>query len=165
MFLRCKKSRRSVRSEELVTTATATRTAKKSHSFRLAKNKQLCRCITLFCTLLCRRYKISTLNFLISRFMVNVNIRQRFPFFFGELRYSPLEFNSWKIVNSWQIKRVGIRAMKFEGARIHFLGDVFSAVAVVVEWRPNIHVTNPIYQTLEVGITNYLIAKLMEQGP
>ena len=32
----------------------------------------------------------------------------------------------------WQFKRVLIRAMKFESARIHFLGDVFDVVAVVV---------------------------------
>ena len=57
---------------------------------------------------------------------------------FCELRYSPLEFNSWKkkaII--WHIiKRLGIRAMKFETARIQFLGDVSSAVAVVIAWAP-----------------------------
>ena len=45
---------------------------------------------------------------------------------------SPLEFNSWKIANIWQIKGVGKWAMKFETTQIHFLGDVFAAVAVVV---------------------------------
>ena len=30
------------------------------------------------------------------------------------------------------MKRFGIRAMKFEKARIYFLGEVFVAVAVVV---------------------------------
>ena len=40
---------------------------------------------------------------------------------------------SEKIANIWQIKRVGIRAMKFITARIpHFLGDGLAAVAVVV---------------------------------
>ena len=46
--------------------------------------------------------------------------RQRFSFCFSELRYSPLEFNSWKIASIWQIKGAGIKAMKFETARIHF---------------------------------------------
>ena len=55
---------------------------------------------------------ITTWNFLISRR-------------FCELRYSTVEFNSWKIANIWQIKGVGIRVMKFETARILFLGDVF----------------------------------------
>ena len=44
---------------------------------------------------------------------------------------SPLEFNSWKIANIWQIQGVGIRPMKFEAAQIHFLVDVFAAAAVV----------------------------------
>ena len=54
---------------------------------------------------------------------------------FCNLRYSPLEFNSWKKNKAiiWHIiQRAGIRAMKFETARIQFLGDVSSAVAVVV---------------------------------
>ena len=42
-------------------------------------------------------------------------------FFFCELRYSALEFNSWKIAKICQIKGVGIRAMKYETVQIHFL--------------------------------------------
>ena len=49
-----------------------------------------------------------------------------------ELKYSPLEFNFWKIANIWQIKGVGIRAMKFKTTQIQFLADVFAAVAVFV---------------------------------
>ena len=37
-----------------------------------------------------------------------------------------------QLLKIWQIKRAGIRAMKFEAARICFLGDVFAAVAVAV---------------------------------
>ena len=37
-----------------------------------------------------------------------------------------------KIANISQIKRAGISKMKFETAQIHFLGDVFAAVAVLV---------------------------------
>ena len=53
-------------------------------------------------------------------FLEDVNTRQRFSFCFSELRYSPLEFNSWKIASIWQIKGAGIKAMKFETVRIHF---------------------------------------------
>ena len=34
-----------------------------------------------------------------------------------------------KIANIWRIERNGISAIKFEAARIHFLSDVFAAVA------------------------------------
>ena len=61
------------------------------------------------------------------RFMKDVKIRQRFSFSFCELSYSLLELTAEKIaINIWQIIRVGIRAIKFETARIHFLGDVFA---------------------------------------
>ena len=55
------------------------------------------------------------------RFMKDVKIRQRFSFSFCELGYSLLELTAEKIaINIWQIIRVGIRAIKFETARIHF---------------------------------------------
>ena len=41
-------------------------------------------------------------------------------------------FNSKKIANIWRIKRHGISTIEFEAAQIHFLSDVFVAVAVVV---------------------------------
>ena len=56
--------------------------------------------------------------------MEDLNTRRRFSFSFCELIDSPLEFNS--------LKKVEIRAMKFEAARIHFFGDVFAAVDVDV---------------------------------
>ena len=37
-----------------------------------------------------------------------------------------------KFANIWRIERVGISAIKFEVERIHFLSDVFVAVAIVV---------------------------------
>ena len=109
------------------------RERRKSNRFRSAK-QQLCTCITRFCTFLCRHCTTTTRTFPISRFMKDVNPRKRFSFFFGELTYSPLEFNSWikKIATIWKIKRVGIRTMKFQTARIHFLSDVFSAAAAAV---------------------------------
>ena len=47
-------------------------------------------------------------------------------------RYSLLEFISRKkMLNIWRIERDGISAIKFETARLHFLSDVFVAVAVI----------------------------------
>ena len=103
----------------------------KSNRLRQAK-QQLCTCITLFCTFLCRRCTTTTWNCLISRFVEDGNKRQQLSFSFPELWCSPLEFNSKKIANNWRIKRDRISAIKFEAAQIHFLSDVFVAVAVVV---------------------------------
>ena len=72
------------------------RERQKSNRFRLAK-QQLCTCITLFCTFLCRRCTTTTWMCLISRFVEDVNTRQRLCFSFPELWYSLLEFNSSKI--------------------------------------------------------------------
>ena len=71
------------------------REGEKSKRFRLAK-QQLCACITLFCTFLCRRWTTTTWKCLISRFVEDVNSRRLF-FCFPELWYSLLEFNSRKI--------------------------------------------------------------------
>ena len=75
-------------------------------------------------------------KFLIPRFMEDVNTRKRFSFSFCELTDNPLEFNSRKIVNIWQIKSVEIRATKFKTTQIHFLDVVFTPVAVVVASAP-----------------------------
>ena len=71
------------------------REGEKSKRFRFAK-QQLCACITLFCTFLCRRWTTTTWKCLISRFVEDVNSRRLF-FCFPELWYSLLEFNSRKI--------------------------------------------------------------------
>ena len=47
-------------------------------------------------------------------------------------RYIELNSKKKKIANIWRIKRDGMSAIKFEAARIHFLIQVFLAVAVVV---------------------------------
>ena len=65
--------------------------------------------------------------------MEDGKIRQRFSFSFVKLEIvlknpTPEKKNA----NLWQTRSVGIRAMKFETARILFLGDVFYAAAVVV---------------------------------
>ena len=65
-------------------------------SKRLILAKQLCTCITLFCTFLSRHCTTTTWKCLISRFVEDMNTRQRLYFPFPELRYSLLEFNSRK---------------------------------------------------------------------
>ena len=111
------------------------RERQKRNKFRSPK-QQLCTCTTFFCTFLCRRWTATTWNCLISRFVDDVNTRQR-PFFsFFELWCSPLEFNSRKFLNIWRIERHGIRAIKFEAARTRFLTDVFVTVAVDVALAP-----------------------------
>ena len=67
----------------------------KSNRFRFAK-QQLCTCITLYCTLLCRRCTTTTWDCLISRFVEDLNTRQRLSFPFSEFWYTLLEFNSRK---------------------------------------------------------------------
>ena len=67
----------------------------KSNRFRLAK-QQLCTCITLFCTFLCRHCTTMTWNCLFSRFSEDVNLRQRLSISFPELWCGLLEFNSRK---------------------------------------------------------------------
>ena len=74
---------------------------KKSNRFRLAK-QQLCTCITLFCTFLCRRCTTTTWKCLISRLVEDGNTRQQLSFSFPELWYSPLEFNS----KNWHLPTV-----------------------------------------------------------
>ena len=69
---------------------------------------------------------------MISRFVEDGNTRQQLSFSFPELWYSSLEFNSEKNRQFLKKLRVGIRAMKFEAARIHFSGEIFAAVAVFV---------------------------------
>ena len=54
------------------TTTTTSRGGQKCNRFRLEK-QQLCTCITLFCTFLCRRCTTTTWKCLISRFVEDVN--------------------------------------------------------------------------------------------
>ena len=63
---------------------------------RQKAKQQLCTCSTLFCTFFCRHCTTTTWKCLISRFVENVNTRQRL--------YSILEFNSrknWQYLTSW----------------------------------------------------------------
>ena len=67
-----------------------------SNRFILAK-QQLCTCITLFCTFLCRQCTTMAWKCLISRFVKVMNRRQQLSFSFRILWHNPLEFNSTKI--------------------------------------------------------------------
>ena len=58
--------------------------------------RQKSRAWRFFYTFLCPRCTITTWNFLISRFVEEVNTRQRFCNSFFKPRYSPLEYNSRK---------------------------------------------------------------------
>ena len=69
------------------------REGQKSNRFRQGK-QQLCTCITLFCTFLCRRYTTTAWNCLISRFVEDGNKRQ----------CSTLLFFSWTLIRSLGIQ-------------------------------------------------------------
>ena len=73
-----------------MTTATATKTAKKAIGLEW-QNNNFARAAHFFCTFLCRCCTTTTSNFVDSRFMENVNARKQFSFSFSELRYSHLE--------------------------------------------------------------------------
>ena len=114
---------------------TSTRTAKNKR-FRLTK-QQLCKCITLFCTFLCRHCTTTTWKYLISRLVEDLKTRQRLYFSFPELLYSLLEFNSpKKFANIWRMERNGIYKSDYvsnRGPPFDFkFSDVFVAVAVFV---------------------------------
>ena len=101
---------------------------KKAIVLDCGQNNNFARAPRFFCTFLCRRYTTPWWKCLISRFVENVNTRQRLASSFSELRYSLLELNS-KI---WRIEWDRISAIKFETSQLHFLSDVFVAIAVVV---------------------------------
>ena len=102
------------------------REGEKSRRFRLVK-QELCACITLFCTFLCRPCTTTTWKCLILRFVEDVK-------FFVFLNFDTEFCNSTsgKFANIWWIERDWTSAIKFEAARIRFLSDVFVVVAVVV---------------------------------
>ena len=86
-------------------------------------------------------------RFTVHFFAFTARLRRKMPnfTFFGgrEHKTATYFFFSWTsialqnstpetIANIWRIERDGINAIKFEAARMHFLRDVFAAVAVVV---------------------------------
>ena len=91
--------------------------------FRLAK-QQLCTCITLFFTFLCRHCATTTWKCLISRFVEDVNTKQRLCFSFPELRYPLSEFNSRKNcqhLTNW--------------TRWNLRDEVWSSATLLCTWR------------------------------
>ena len=91
-------------------------------------------CIMLFLYISCRRCTTTTWKCQISRFVEDGKKRQQPSFSFPELWYiqsSKIQLKKG-FAKIWRSKRDEIRAIKFEAARIHFLSDVFVAVAVVV---------------------------------
>ena len=79
-----------------------------------------------FCSFLCRHCMSTTWLCLISRFLGDVNTRQKLPFSFPGLWYSQF-YNSTtkkkeenKIAKNWKIKRDKKSTTKFEAMRIHF---------------------------------------------
>ena len=67
----------------------------KSNRFLLTK-QQICTCITLFCTFLCRRCAPATWNFPRACFMESVNTTQKLSFSSSKFRYGPFGFNPRK---------------------------------------------------------------------
>ena len=74
-------------------------------------------------------YNVKVRNFM---FVDDGNTRQQVSFFFWTLIQSFRIQLQKQIYNIWRIKRDGTSAIKFEATRIHFLSDVFVAVAVAV---------------------------------
>ena len=99
------------------------RERQKSNWFRLAK-QQLCTCITLFSTFLCRQCTTTTWNFLISLFSEDVNTKQRLSISFPELWCSLLEFNSRK--NCQHL---------MNGTRWNKRDKVWSSATSLFKWR------------------------------
>ena len=84
----------------------------KGNRFWLAK-QQLCTCITPFLYISLPSLRDYNVNFLISGFMEDENIRQRFSFFFLWTWIQSFRIQLLKKISSfWQMKNVGIWAMK-----------------------------------------------------
>ena len=87
----------------------------KNNSFRSVK-QQLCKRVTLFCTFLCRRCTTATWNFLISRFVEDLDTRWRVSLSFLRpswtvqslrIHWTPKQF-----ANIWRIERDGTKRDK-----------------------------------------------------
>ena len=87
------------------------------------QNNNFARASRFFCTLLNRLCTTTTWKCLISRFLEDGN------FSWTLIQYFRIQL---QLQINLPIRRDGISAIKFEAARIHFLSDVFVAVAVVV---------------------------------
>ena len=106
------------------------------YRLRLAK-QQLCTCIMLFCTFLCRC--CTTWKCIISRPADDLDTKQALSFPFLNFDTVPLNLTQEIFVNTWRTEQDGISAIKFEAAQINFLGDLFVAARVVVAQAPYLH--------------------------
>ena len=100
--------------------------------FRQEKKRQLCTCITLFCTFLWRLCTTTTWNYLISRLPRTGTKDNNFLFLFLNFDADLQNSTPKKFTNIWRIKRDGISESKSGAAQSHFLSDVFVTLAVVV---------------------------------
>ena len=89
------------------------REGQKSNRLNKEKNTELCRCIVLFCTFFCLPCSTRTGKCLISRFMEDVNKRRLIFLLFLTLN-------------------MVLRNLAQKEFAIHFLSDVYVAVAIVV---------------------------------
>ena len=97
---------------------------------RLNKQWQLCTCVTLFSTFLCRFCTTTTLKCLIPRFMEPEKNKQRRKFnSLFELGYGLKDSIPGGFAYIWENNWVGIIPIKTERTQIHFLSDVLVAVA------------------------------------
>ena len=96
------------------------------------QNNNSARASRFFCTFLCRRCTTTTWKCLISRFVENVTTRQQLYFYFPELRYSLLKFNSRKNCQHLTNWTKWNKRDKVWSSANSLLSDVFVAVAVVV---------------------------------
>ena len=96
----------------------------------LAK-QQVCTCITLFCTFLCRPFTSRALKCLISRFMEDVNKRRRIFLSRPKLGWGPQEIHSREIRLPMTFSANWNKRDKVWIKRILFKSDSFAYVAVV----------------------------------
>ena len=97
----------------------------------LLSKQQVCRCITLFCTFLCRCCKNTTGNCLILRFMEDVNKRRRNFLSLPKLECGSQENERQGNSPTFTFSVNWNKRDKVWKTLIHFKSDVFAAVAVV----------------------------------
>ena len=125
---------------------------------------QFCTCIMLFCTFLCRHCTTTTWKCLISRFVEDMDTRQRLSFSFSELRYSLQEFNSRNICQhltnwtSWnkRDKVLGSATSLFKW-RFHIAVPVVVALSsLILRWAPGGWVSTPlVYNTANAFVSSH----------
>ena len=108
------------------------RERQKSNRLNKEKNTELCRCIVLFCTFFCRPCSTTTGTCLISSFMEDVNKRRLIFRLFLTLNMVLRNLAQKEFACIWQSKWLGVIVIEIERTQIHFLSEVFVAVAIVV---------------------------------